>query len=119
MIGAKAMLAVMLTGVGGITTGTAAYLEAHPRAFTDVETGQRAELVQPAPFQRIDRSPVLDERKSGVLTLETVEITVQVPRRAHAVEALAKSESVTAPCSEWQDLATGPMGRRVRLLCQH
>lgn len=119
MIGAKAMVAVMLAGVGGVTTGTAAYVEAHPRAFTHVETGPRAELVQPAPFQRIDRSPVVDERKSDVITLETVEITVQVPHRARAVKALAKSESVTAPCSQWQDLATGPMGRRVRLLCQN
>jgi hypothetical protein len=118
MIGAKAMVAVMLTGLGGITTGTAAYLEAHPRTFTHVERAQRTELVQPAPFLRVERSPVLDERTSNVVTLETVEITARVPLRTHAVAALMKSESVTAPCSGWQDLATGPEGRRVRLLCQ-
>ena len=119
MIGAKAMVAVMLTGLGGVTTGTAAYLETHPQAFTHVEMGQRAELVQSPPSPRVERSPVLDERTSNVVTLETVEITAGVPRQTHAVAALAKSEPVTAPCSEWQDLATGPAGRRVRLLCQH
>jgi hypothetical protein len=119
MIGAKAVVAVMLTGLGSIATGTAAYLEAQPRTSTHVEMGQRAELVQPAPFLRVERSPVLDAPTSNVVTLETVEVTAWVQRRTHAVAALVKSESVTAPCAEWQDLATGPAGRRVRLLCQH
>jgi hypothetical protein len=118
MIGTKAIVAVALTGLGGITTGTAAYLEAHPSAFTHAETGQKAELLRPAPLPLVERSPNLDER-SDVLVLEPVLITSRVGHRAVATVAVrAKPETENAPCSEWQDLANGPAGRRVRLLCQ-
>lgn len=119
MIGTKAIVAVALTGLGGLTTGTAAYVEAHPGAFTRASMGQSSELLQPAPIPLRERSPVLEEDSSSdVLMLAPVTITSRPRHRQHAVTATVKTESPSAPCSDWKDLATGPAGRRVRLLCQ-
>ena|SRR5689334_1917720 len=118
MIGTKAIVAVALTSLGGLTSGTAAYLEGHPGAFNRASMGQSSELLQPAPIPLRERSPVLeDESSSDVLVLAPVMITSR-PRHGHrAVTTSVKTERTSAPCSEWQDLATGPAGRQVRLIC--
>ena len=118
MIGTKAIVAVVLTGLGGITTGTAAYLQAHPRAFTHVEMGQKAEPVLQAAPAPPAKPSVRVEEHSDALRLEPVLITSRVRHRAAPVATAHEPESASAPCSEWKDLATGPAGRRVRLLCQ-
>ena len=121
MIGTKAVVAVALTSLGGLTSGTAAYLEGHPGAFNRAAMGQSSELLQPAPIPLRERSPVLQEDSSSdVLMLEPVVITSRPRRGHHTVAAALKTEgSQGAPCSEWKDLVTGPAGRRVRLLCPH
>ena len=120
MIGTKAIVAIALTGLGGLTTGTAAYLEGHPGAFTHAAMGQSPEPLQPAPIPLRERSPVFEEESSSdVLMLEPVVITSRPRHAQRAVTATVKTEPTSAACSEWQDLATGPAGRKVRLLCQH
>jgi hypothetical protein len=119
MIGTKAIAAIALTGLGGLTTGTAAYLEARPRAFSHAEMGQSAEVSHPAPIPLSNQTAVIDDRDSDVLMLEPVVITSRPRHRERVVTASVKSEPENAACSDWQALATGPAGRRVRLLCQH
>src|SRR6266487_2116559 len=103
MIGTKAIVAIALTSLGGLTSGTAAYLEGHPGAFNHASMGQSSELLRPAPMPLRERSPVLQEEvSSDVLMLEPVVITSRPRHRQRTVTTAVKTESGGAPCSEWK-----------------
>jgi hypothetical protein len=113
MITTKAVLAVTLMTAGSVTGASVAYLQMHPRALT----GETARVVAipetivrpPAPV-----SALPDEEPSRVVMLDPVTVYGTIHHRATAV---ATEPSPAAPCSDWTSLATGPEGRRVRLLC--
>lgn len=113
MIVTKAVAAIAMTGLGSLAAGSAAYLEANPRALTRETDGMRA----PPPAALEARAPVTSMRPAEreVVVIDPVVITAPGRRPS---KALAKpARQVEGPCSDWQGLATGPSGRKVRLLC--
>ena len=115
MIATKAIAAISLTGLGGVTAGSAAYLEANP-GFLVRETPQ---LSPPAPLAVAPRVPVTVSvartPQPEAINMNPVVITAQA-RRVHRAAPSQPPTAQTA-CSDWQDLATGPAGRKVRMLC--
>jgi hypothetical protein len=115
MIVTKAIAAIAMTGIGSLAAGTAAYLEGNPSALTHETAKVRAPPAPPLEH----RVPVRVTRPAAqeVVVIEPVLITA--PER-RPPRALAKPvRPVEGPCSDWQGLATGPSGRKVRLLCPH
>lgn len=116
MIVTKAVAAILMTSLGSMAAGTAAYFEANPRFMTH----QPEPYVPPPPtplhaahVTRIQPLP----REPESVSIEPVVITSR-PHSAPKAAVKARSQSEGA-CSEWQDLATGPAGRKVRMLCPH
>jgi hypothetical protein len=114
MIAAKAITALLMTGLGSMAAGTAAYLEANPNALT---LESRPQMVVPEPVRPEPAPPPVIERppQSDMVFVDPVVIT---GREHRAPKALARPpKPVEGPCSDWQGLVTGPAGRKVRLLC--
>jgi hypothetical protein len=119
MISVKVIATLALTSMGGFAGGTATYLETHPGVFIGRTEGHLATLLKVAPNRTAVH--VIPAPAPHVVKLEPVLITTEL-HPAHA-QAAMRIEGVTAsngvPCSGWQDLAMGPEGRKVRLLCEH
>lgn len=118
MIGTKAVLAMTLMTAGGATGASVAYMQTHPLAFT----GGAARIVTlpptvVRPLATASIPPEVDQVvvEDHVVVMEPVTIIASIPPR-HVARA-APPPADPAPCSEWTGLATGPEGRRVRMLC--
>lgn len=111
----KAVAAILMTGLGSLAAGSAVYLEANPRAF--IREHPAVPVVPPVHVER----PLAPPSVSTVSVPETVTVDpVVITGRRRAPGVIAPTPtSVQAPCSEWQGLATGPAGRKVRMLCPH
>ena len=118
MFATKAVLALSLFAMGGAATGTAVYLDARPSAFTH-PAPRLARPSVPARLATPRKEVSAEPEASKVVVLDPVSVIVAVPKkRVHAIHATRAVERAgVAPCSGWQSLATGPEGRRVRLLC--
>lgn len=115
MIATKAVAAILMTSLGSLAAGTAAYFEANPRFVTHQPEPYvpSPKPVQAAHVTRAQPPPAEPE----IVSVEPVVITAR-SQAAPKPAAKAPRQSEAA-CSEWQDLATGPAGRKVRMLCPH
>jgi hypothetical protein len=117
MIATKAVAAILMTGLGSLAAGTAAYFDANPRAPAHETKRDRAPPSTPAPLVPVPIRVVVEQPpvQNDVLMIDPVVIT---GRELRPPKALAKPvKQVQGPCSDWQGLATGPSERKVRLLC--
>ena len=122
MISVKAVATLALTSMGGFAGGTATYLETHPGVFIGRTDGHLATLLKVAPNRTAVH--VVPAPGPHIVKLAPVMITTDLRHPTARVEPVTTSiEGDTAsngvPCSGWQDLATGPEGRKVRMLCEH
>jgi hypothetical protein len=120
MISAKVLTTLALTTFSGFSGATAVYLETHPGVFIGRTEGHLATLLKVAP----NRTAVhVVPAPAHVVQLEPVMITTELREPGAHASAIMSLEGDTAsnsvPCSGWQDLATGPEGRKVRMLCTH
>lgn len=115
MIATKAVAAILMTGLGSVAAGSAAYLESHSRALVWEAHPPAAPQALPPPRPPL-RSPIPVSVEPEAVSLAPVVITARRPRLHAAPKAPATTIDA---CSEWHDLATGPAGRKVRTLCPH
>jgi hypothetical protein len=115
MIVTKAIAAILMMGFGSLAAGGAAYVNTHPHALTRAEplAPLAPKPIEATQIHRIQTLPA----EFGVVTIEPVIVIGRVYRQPKAPRT--SSPAVQGPCSQWQDLATGPAGRKVRMLCQH
>lgn len=116
MIATKAVAAILMTGLGSLAAGTAAYLNVNPRAFALEPRHHSAAPPVPA-AKPVVQAPAPQAAQTEVIAIDPVVITTR-PQTHHKM-AVVKSPPAQSACSDWQDLATGPAGRKVRLLCPH
>jgi len=115
MIATKAVATILMTGLGSLAAGTAAYLDnANPRAYVREPSHQPPAPVPPAK-PLVVKAPEPRAVEAEMVSIDPVVITTR-PQHRHKVAAV-KAPAAQHACSEWQDLATGPAGRQVRMLC--
>lgn len=116
MIATKAVAAILMTSLGSFAAGTAAYYESNPQS--PIHQPEPYVPLVPKPVAHVPvRAPVSPPSEAKIVTLDPIIITSCEP---HRVAAPRNVEAATqAPCSEWQELASGPAGRKVRMLCVH
>jgi hypothetical protein len=116
MIATKAVAAILMTSLGSFAAGTAAYMEVNPPLPAHEPRPYVPE--RPAPVAHHEARVVTSP--SDEATTVVIEPVVIESRKHPAPKAAPRAAPVTqAACSEWQDLATGPAGRKVRMLCPH
>ncbi len=113
MIATKAVAAILMTSLGSFAAGTAAYLETNPRFMTHQPEPY---VAPPKPMHAAHVTRVQRPRAEPITV--TIDPVVIMARASAAPKPFAKAARRSeGACSEWQDLATGPAGRKVRLLC--
>ena len=121
MISAKVLAVVALTAFSGFAGATTVYLETHPGVFIGRTEGHLATVLKVAPNRTAVH--VVPATAPRLVQLEPVLFTTELHRSSAHAEAAMDVEGDTAsngvPCSGWQDLVTGPEGRKVRMLCSH
>jgi hypothetical protein len=115
MIATKAVAALLMTGLGSLAAGTAAYLTASTQAF--VREPPHGPPPPPPPAMPLRVAPSTPRVvQAEMVSIEPFVITARPHPRQKAVAQKA-TPTTQGACSDWRDLATGPAGRKVRMLC--
>ena len=113
---AKPMFALASVMAGAMAAGVAMYIQRNPLAFTTTDLDAAAPAWAPALTIKMlppERAVEFVEPEAAMPVRMFVEPAPAKPERS---PLLPKATTVT-PCSEWFEMAQGPSGRQVRMLC--
>ena len=117
MKNAKPMLALASVMAGVMAAGVAMYIQNNPLAFTTTDLDAAAP--DWAPELTINMLPperaveFIEPEPAVVPAWMFVEPAPAKPQRSPVVP----KETTLTPCSEWLEMAQGPIARQVRMLC--
>lgn len=117
MKNAKPMFALASVMAGAMAAGVAMYIQRNPLAFTTTDRDAAAPAW--APELTINMLPperAVEFVEPEPATMPAWMFVEPAPAKPKRSPPLPK-ETTLLPCSEWFEMAQGPIGRQVRTLC--